>query len=385
MGGRDVVDVDQHQARLDPRHVQRQETRGLQAVRSASQRKRVPEGLRVLRRDPEFVAEVAGVAGARHGDRGARVFPGQVAELAGRQIEVAHPAEVDALDRRLGDRARPRPLERQRAEVFRDVPDRGVHAPAAVLEPAQAGLRGADQEPVLPQTLHVAVLQDVAVLVAPRGVGDPADPALRDVARHHPVEQPLGLRSLHLVLEQRRDVEEGRRVADRPVLALGRRLVRLGADVTRPVAPGAALAEGLGPSMKRRPERLERPQAIAPHRPPAAAEAALGQPDVALSVRIAADQPFRFQHAEQPVRRRGMEPVRRGQVRQPVLRLLRREGAIEGQRPLNGLRSLRRPASHRADDLTSWELGSATDPRARSALYRQPPGATLAHPVRPCG
>ena len=346
VGRRHVVDIDQHQARLDPRHVERQQAGGLQAVGGPSDRERIPQRLRVLRGNPELVAEVAGVAGTGHGDRRAAGVAGQAAELTAGQVEVAHPGEVDTFYGRLGDRPRPRSLERQHAGVGGNVTHLDIHAPTAVLEPAQARRRGADQEPLALQPLHVAVLQQMAVLVAPRRVHDPADAALREVARHDAVEQALRVGAPDLVLEQRRHVDQSGRVADRPVVAVRRRLVAQGAGVARPVAPGAALAQSLRTAVERRPQRLQRVHAVAAQGTLAATEAALGQPTVALRVRVAANQSLRLQHTEQPVRRRRMESVRRGEVRQPMLRLLRRERPVEGQRPLDGLRSLWSPARH---------------------------------------
>ena len=223
----------------------------------------------------------------------------------------------------------------------------------------------------------------MTVLVAPRRVHDPADPALSEVPRHHPVEQPFRIHPRDLVLEQWRHVDQRGRVAHRPVLVVRLRLVVQGAGVTRPVPPGVAFAQRLGTAMKRCPERLQQSHAVAADRTLGAAVAALRQPEVALRIRIAADQPLRFQHTEQPVRRRGMESVRRGQVRQPVLRLFRGKRPIERQRPLNGLCSLRSPARH---ERMISHGGTRTDPdnRCNHRALRRPGRLPVYRPQRWC-
>src|SRR3546814_1947149 len=61
---------------------------------------------------------------------------------------------------------------------------------------------------------------DEAILVAPQGVADTPRRDLAHVAGHQAVHHPLGVRPTHAVLVHRRDVEEGRLVADREVLRL---------------------------------------------------------------------------------------------------------------------------------------------------------------------
>ena len=219
----------------------------------------LPQRLRALGGHPELVAEIARVARAGHGHRTAS---GARANFSGREVEVAHRAEVNARRGRLSNGPSPRPLERQHADLFRDVPHLDVHAPAAVLEPAQAGLRRADQKALAREALHVAVLQQMALLVAPGRVHHPARATLREVPRHEAIQQPFGVRAGDLVLEQRRHVDQAGRVADRPVLAFGRRLVGFDARVARPVTPRSALAQRGRPPVERRPQGFERSQTV---------------------------------------------------------------------------------------------------------------------------
>ncbi len=90
---------------------------------------------------------------------------------------------------------------------------------------------------LLGQARHGAVVEQLAVLVAPAGVIDLADRHLEDVARGHLVQQARGVRALDDVFHQRRDVDQRRRVADRPVLAIELELVGADDDVPGPAPP----------------------------------------------------------------------------------------------------------------------------------------------------
>ena len=90
---------------------------------------------------------------------------------------------------------------------------------------------------VLAEARHRAVVEQLALVVAPARVVDLPDRELRDVARHDAVEQPRGVRALDQVLHQRRDVDQRRVIADRPVLALEPEVVGADRDVARPAAP----------------------------------------------------------------------------------------------------------------------------------------------------
>jgi hypothetical protein len=76
------------------------------------------------------------------------------------------------------------------------------------------------------------IVDDLAVLVAPRRVVDPAGCELRRVAGDHAVDEARGVGAVDPVLEQRRDVDEGRGLADRVVLDV----VGVGVDAGREVA-----------------------------------------------------------------------------------------------------------------------------------------------------
>src|SRR2546430_1306802 len=66
------IDVDEEQAGLDARDIERQHAGRLQIERRPGPHQRVPHRERARPRDPDLVAEVAGVAGARNVDRHAR-------------------------------------------------------------------------------------------------------------------------------------------------------------------------------------------------------------------------------------------------------------------------------------------------------------------------
>ena len=74
------------------------------------------------------------------------------------------------------------------------------------------------------------------MLVAPRRVIHLADRELRRVARDDAIDELHRVLAAHAILEQRRDVDERRRVADRVVLVLVMRLVRAHGVVAGPLA-----------------------------------------------------------------------------------------------------------------------------------------------------
>src|SRR5688572_974858 len=66
---RHVIDVDQHQAGFNARHIKREHAGGGHAARRAHFDQRIPDGQGVFLLHPYLVAEVAGVTGAGDSDR----------------------------------------------------------------------------------------------------------------------------------------------------------------------------------------------------------------------------------------------------------------------------------------------------------------------------
>ena len=203
---------------------------GSDAVRRAGVDERVPDGDGALGVHPDLVAEVARVAGARDRDR-------HVAQPGVDEPEVLERADVGGRQL-LEDGARQRSLERERADLCRHVLDDHVHALRVHPQPARVRL-GARQavRPVV-EAADRAVVDDLAVGVAPRRVQHLPDGALGDVARDHAVEQPRRVAARDQVLVERRHVEKRRRIADRRVLAIGVGVVRGRDLMAGPAAPG---------------------------------------------------------------------------------------------------------------------------------------------------
>ena len=112
-----------------------------------------------------------------------------------------------------------------------------------LLEPAQARVGRGPAVDVLRQPGDGPVVDDLAVLVAPRRVDDRADRDLAQVPRHDPVDEARRVLARDPVLEERRDVDQRRGVADRVVLVLVVGLVGGDRVVARPLAIVQALAE----------------------------------------------------------------------------------------------------------------------------------------------
>jgi hypothetical protein len=93
------------------------------------------------------------------------------------------------------------------------------------------------------------------MFVAPRRVEDLTDGHLRDVARNQPIDEARGIRASDEVFEQRRDVDQRRRVADGVVLVLVMPFIRAHGVVPGPLAVVQALAERKRALMNRRADR----------------------------------------------------------------------------------------------------------------------------------
>ena len=227
----DEFRIGQQQASLDARHFQCRETDRADAARLASRHQQVPQRAGMSRFDPEFVTQVAGKAGARHHDFETGLLEGSDFE----RLEFFDAGEAKLLEHGAGRRA----LQGEGGNVLGDFAHLHVETDGRIQEPVQLPFGGAEQEFFLAQPEDGAVVDDMAVVVAPHGVGDAIDLELADITRDQSIQESLGIRPADLVLDHRRHVEQGRRVANREVLVLHRRENR-----QRVVA--APLAEGAG-------------------------------------------------------------------------------------------------------------------------------------------
>ena len=120
VAGRRVVDLEQDESGFEADDVEGEHPGRPDAVRAAGRDERVPDLDRARGRDPQLVAEVAGVAGPRDVDR-------DLADLRGAAPEVAQVGERLA-GRRLEHVARQRALERERRGRLGLLVDRDVEA-----------------------------------------------------------------------------------------------------------------------------------------------------------------------------------------------------------------------------------------------------------------
>ena len=150
---------------------------------------------------------------------------------------------------------RGRPLQRQGRHLLGDVLDLHVQSARVRHQPAQVRMRRRPAIRLLGHPRHRAVVDDGAVLVAPRRVPDLADRQLRGVAGDDAVHEPRGAGAVQPVLEERRDVDQRARVADGVVLVVVVRLVGADRVVARPVAKAEAFGERRRPFMKGRAHR----------------------------------------------------------------------------------------------------------------------------------
>ncbi len=184
--------------------------------------------------NPDLVAEVAGVAGARDGD-------GTIAQRGVDEPEVLERVDVGGRKLLRGWRATAGPGARGRPCSPRR-PRFDVHALRVQREPADVGLGARQSERAGVETADGAVVDDLAVYVAPGRVEHLAHGALGDVARDHAVEEARGVASRDQVLVERRDVEQRRR-------SCGWRRTRgrdAGRTPTRPGAPPSGARSGRG-------------------------------------------------------------------------------------------------------------------------------------------
>jgi hypothetical protein len=167
--------------------------------------------------DPELITEIAREPGTRHHELGAVEW--KVGDAEGREF-------LDALTAHLAQyRTARRTLQRERGDLVRVLDDRDVEAERRARQPVELALLRAEPVVALAQVEDRAVVDDLAVVVAPDAVTDLAGLDLRDVARHEAVQERECVRPRNPVLRHRAQIEYGAGVADRCVLE---RLVEVG-------------------------------------------------------------------------------------------------------------------------------------------------------------
>ena len=232
------VDVDQQQPGLDARDVERQHAGRLDVERlaAAPSARPTPSTARP-RRHPDLVAEIAGVAGARDVDRHA-------GDRAAASRGSTSAASMSASATARSSRADVGPCSASAATCSEMSSICDVQPGGVLPEPAQARIGRRPPEHLLVQPRHRPVVDHLAALVAPRRVEDLARPPSSSTSRVMTRStKRAASRPGDEVLEQRRDVDQRRGVADRVVLVLVVRLVGADRVVARPLAVVQALAE----------------------------------------------------------------------------------------------------------------------------------------------
>ena len=197
-----------------------------------------------LGRDPQLVAEVARVARPADVDLDARDASSRGAGSSeGRRSPRRWPPRGRPGCTGPGARAR-RPARRR--------PRSSTSRPAAfIVSQRYCGSAAVQRSSSSDDPVDRAVVDDLAVLVAPRRVDDLPDLELRRVARHDAVGEAQGVGTRDPVLVQRADVDDGGRLADRVVLDVVEVGVRGRGEVAGPLAPLHLDVQRRGPGMER--------------------------------------------------------------------------------------------------------------------------------------
>ena len=203
----------------------------------------VPQRQRNIGGREKLVAEVAREAGPGNGDLVTLMV--ETCQLEGlKGLDTGKPCGVE--HRKAG-----RPLQSQRGKRLGFLVDRHVEAIGAVGQPGQVALLAAEAKIRLRQPEQGAVIQHMAVIVAPGRILDPSGLQLAHVAQRQAIEETFGIGSAYAVFDHRRDVEQGRRGADREIfeLVVENRVRRL---VARPGIPVVGGRQRLDARMERR-------------------------------------------------------------------------------------------------------------------------------------
>ena len=234
--GAGVVHFDQQQSGFDPRHIQRQHSGGVNIELLALFHHRVPDFHRVVPRHPDFIAQIAGVSGARD-------VHGNAADLAAGHAEIFEIGDVRASATAFSSLPEVGPCSASAATLFGNVLDLHIHVQAVLPEPAQAGVGGGPAIVVFFQPRDRAVVDDLALLVAPAAINHLSDFHFVDVAGDDAVHQLGGVLARDQILVERRNIDQRGRIADGVVLVLVMHLVHADRVVARPLAVVQAVAK----------------------------------------------------------------------------------------------------------------------------------------------
>ena len=142
-------------------------------------------------------------------------------------------------------------LQRQRRDLLGDVFNLHVESDGVLPEPAQVGIGRGPAITILFQPGDGAVVNDLAVFIAPAAVDHLIDRDLVDVARDDAIDEARGIAAGDHVLVERRHVDQRRRIADGVVLVLMVSLIDTDRIEPRPLAVIQALTERKGSFVNR--------------------------------------------------------------------------------------------------------------------------------------
>jgi len=216
---------------------------------------RIPDFHGILPGNPDFVAEIAGVAGAGNVHGNPRDFAVRDAKV----FEVGNIRARDGMEQSSGSWS----LESERGGFLRNVVNVDVEAESILPEPAEAGIGGGPAVVIFAEAGDGAVVNDLAFGIAPAAVDDLIQRNLIDVAGDDAIDEASGVAAGDAIFEERRDVQEGSGVADGVVLVLVVHFVDTDGVIAGPLAIAEAFAEGESAFVKsgsdghvRRPPRL---------------------------------------------------------------------------------------------------------------------------------
>ena len=130
----EVIHFDQQQSGLHARYVESQHARRVNVELLALVHQRVPNLHSIGPVNPDFVAQIAGVAGARN-------VHGHAGDFAASDAKIFQVRNI-GFGYGFQQFARGRALQRQRCRFLGDVFDLNIHVQAVLPEPAQAGIGG---------------------------------------------------------------------------------------------------------------------------------------------------------------------------------------------------------------------------------------------------
>src|SRR5581483_4383784 len=236
-----VVDIGENESGFDAGNIEGQHPSGMDVETASSLHQRVPHLQRVIPRNPDFVAHVAGVS--RTGD-----VDWNAANAAAGLAEVLQIFNV-GLGYVLQQLSRGGTLDCQRRHLLGNVLDFDLQTDGVLPKPAQVGIGGCPAITVFFQPRDGAVVDNLAFFVAPAAIDDLIDCNLVDLSGDDAVHESRRILTGDHVFVKWRDVDQRAGVADSVVFVLVVSFVDTDRVIPRPLAVVEALAKRKRPLM----------------------------------------------------------------------------------------------------------------------------------------